>query len=79
MHFEKLFQNRVGKILVSIILGLGLATLFRASCQGDKCYNFIGPEFHEIKDKKYKFDNKCYAYRENAVSCNKNKTQLYFS
>lgn len=79
MHFEKLFKNDVGKIFVSIILGLGLATLFRTACSGSKCYNFIGPEFDSIKNKKYKYNNKCYSYEENAVSCNKNKKQLYFS
>lgn len=79
MYFEKLLHSEVGKIMVSIILGLGLATLFRKACNGHKCYNFIGPEFDTIKNKQFKFNNKCYSYEQHAVSCNKEKKQLYFS
>lgn len=79
MHFEKLLHSEIGKVFVSVILGLGLATLFKTACYGNKCYNFVGPDFNAIKNKKYKFNGKCYSYDENAVSCNKNKKQLFFT
>lgn len=79
MHFERILHSRVGKILMSIILGIGLATLFKKACKGKGCYNFIGPKFEDVKNKQYKFNDKCYTYTEKAVSCDKNKKTLYFS
>ena len=79
MHFEKILHSETGKVFMSIILGLGFATLFRKMCNGRGCYKFIGPKFQEIKEKQYKFNDKCYTYTENAVSCDKNKKTLYFS
>ena len=35
-----LYTDR-GRFILSIILGLGLATLFRKFCEGRNCYNFI--------------------------------------
>ena len=79
MHFEKLLHSEVGKIFISVILGLGLATLFRRACNGRKCYNFVGPDYNNIKNKKFKFNGKCYSYDQHAVSCNNNKPHLFFS
>ncbi len=79
MHLEKLFNSEVGKIFVSIILGLGLATLFRTACSGYKCYNFVGPQIQDVKTKTYKFNDKCYSYEEHAVSCDTSKKHVRFS
>ncbi len=44
-------QSETGIILLSVIWGLGLATLFHRSCQGPKCrivtYRGPGPETHQ--------------------------------
>ena len=67
-----------GKIVLSIILGLGLATLFRKICDGKNCYKFIGPKQNEIRDKIYSFDSdnkECFVMKEKAVKCGlKSKT-----
>lgn len=71
-----------GKIILSIILGLGLATLFRNFCKGKNCYDFIGPEQNEIRDKVFSFDSnnsQCYIMRENTVPCNSKKKIVNFS
>ena len=39
-----------GRILLSIIFGLGLATLFRNYCKGKNCYNFSGPQQSELRN-----------------------------
>tara|TARA_Y100000780_G_C13694333_1_gene420834 strand:+ start:8740 stop:8979 length:240 start_codon:yes stop_codon:yes gene_type:complete len=79
MHFERILHSKIGKILISIILGLGLATLFKKTCNGRNCYSFIGPKMNDIKNKQYKFNNDCYKFKEKAVSCDKEKKTLYFS
>ena len=57
-----LYTDR-GRFILSVILGLGLASLFRKFCEGKNCYKFIGPEQNNIRDKIFSFDsnnNECY-------------------
>ena len=71
-----------GRFILSIILGLGLATIFRNYCKGKNCYDFIGPKQKEIKDQVFSFDSnnsQCYVMREKTVSCNNNKKIVNFS
>ena len=61
-----------GRFILSIIFGLGLATLFRKFCEGKDCYSFIGPKQNEIRDKIFSFDKnntECYKMKEKNVKC----------
>ena len=60
MFVRRLIYSKFGKVVVSILLGLGLATLFRKVCNERNCMVFKAPQLSEIKDKVFKFDNKCY-------------------
>jgi hypothetical protein len=74
MHLDKLFKTQSGKYLMSILLGFGLATLFRATCKGKNCIVFKAPPLEEVDDKIFQFDNKCYKYVYQAETCGgKNK------
>jgi hypothetical protein len=71
-----------GRIILSIILGLGLASLFRKICEGKNCYSFIGPKQNDLRDQIFSYDsknNKCYTLREETVKCNTSKQSLYFA
>ena len=71
-----------GRFILSIILGLGLASIFRKLCQGKNCYDFIGPKQHEIRDQVFSFDsnnNECYIMREKATKCKSNKKIVEFA
>lgn len=74
MNLLNLVQNRFGKIVISIMLGLGLASLFRRSCANKKCLVFVPPDMKSIKDDIYKYNGKCYKYKSEAVRCDKTKT-----
>lgn len=76
MNLSKFFHSNTGKCLMSVLLGFGLATLFRKTCIGDKCKIYKAPPLEEIDDKIYKFDNKCYKMEKKAVSCN-NEKKIY--
>ena len=79
---QNILYTERGRIILSIILGLGLATLFRKFCEGKNCYNFTGPEQKDIKDKIYSFDsknNKCYTLREKTVKCGSHKQSVDFA
>ena len=58
------------KIIISIILGLGIATLFRRVCEGRNCIIIKGPSIDEIEGSSYKYNNKCYHYKSKTVGCN---------
>ena len=49
MNFKRLFHSEVGKNIISIILGLGLATLFRKVCHDKNCIRFNGPIITDIE------------------------------
>ena len=79
MNFKRLLHSKFGKVIISILLGLGLATLFRKVCTGRDCMLFKAPEIEKIKNKTFKYNDKCYKYVENAETCNKNKKVVEFA
>jgi hypothetical protein len=62
MNFKRLLNTPIGTFFISILLGLGLATLFRKVCTDKNCINFNGPVISEIDGKTYKFGEYCYKY-----------------
>jgi hypothetical protein len=73
MHLEKFVNSKPGRVMMSIILGIGLATFFRAVCQGKRCRTIAAPPLEEIEDQTYKFDGKCYKMEKSAVKCDTSK------
>jgi hypothetical protein len=73
MNFKRLLNNTIGQIFISILLGLGLATLFRKACTDKNCIVFNGPVINEIDGKTYKFGEKCYQYKLQAAKCDSKK------
>ena len=69
MNIKRLLYGDVSKIFISVLLGLGLATLFRKVCKDRKCMVFRAPDISNIKDKIFKYNDKCYQYTEKSESC----------
>lgn len=67
--FVDMLQTPFGSILVSIILGLGIAALFRKACDDKKCIVIQGPPQDEIGRYYYKIDQDCYKYTPVAAEC----------
>jgi len=76
MYLDKFVHNGTGKILMSIILGIGLATFFRSVCKGRKCRIISSPPIEEIDDQIYKFNDKCYKLEKHAIDCDKHRNTL---
>ncbi len=79
MNFRRLLNTDLGHIFISIMLGMGLATLFHRSCTGNKCLEFNGPVISEVDGKIYKFNDYCHKYEMNPVSCNATKKIIQLS
>lgn len=73
MNFNRLLNTKLGVFFISIILGLGLATLFRKVCNDKSCIIFNGPIISDFEDKIYEYDNNCYKYSLKQAKCDPNK------
>jgi hypothetical protein len=79
MHLSKFVHSVTGRYLMSILIGFGLATLFRQVCVGKDCISYSAPPVEEIDDAIYKFDDTCYKLQKNAVKCDTTKEIVPFS
>lgn len=79
MHLSKFVHSVTGRYIMSIILGLGLATLFREVCVGKDCTSYNAPPVEEIDEQTYKFDDSCFKMEKNAVKCDTKKEILPFT
>ncbi len=77
-NLTKIMHNKYGKILISVILGLGVASLFRRSCKDRKCMVFRAPSMNEVEQNIYKHDGGCYKFSHNAITCDPNRETIYF-
>jgi hypothetical protein len=73
MNLKRLLTGEFGKIFISVMLGLGIASLFRKTCKDRKCLVFRATPIEKIKNQIFKFNNKCYTFHETAGNCDKNK------
>lgn len=78
VEFGKFVHTQTGKQIMSILLGFGLASLFRTVCKDKNCVIFHAPPLEEIKDKIYSYDNKCYKYVATQTKCAANKKIVDF-
>ena len=72
-NFKRLLHTDIGKNIISLILGLGLATLFNKACKDKDCITFSGPVISEVDGKIFKQDNACYQYDIENTKCDETK------
>ncbi len=65
---EKL-KSREGIIILSIIWGLGLASIFRKVCIGRNCIVYRAPSPKKMINNVYLHDGKCYKYTTYTTKC----------
>lgn len=66
---KKFLDSSLGQIIISVILGFGLATIFRKVCRDNNCIVVSGPKISETDKYYYKIENDCYKYKPYATSC----------
>jgi hypothetical protein len=79
---KNLMHTNMGKIILSVLLGLGFATLFRQVCNSKDCYRFIGPQHNALRDKIFASDTdktQCYTLVEENIQCGSKSKTLEFS
>jgi hypothetical protein len=78
IHFGKFVHTQTGKLIMSILLGFGLASLFRTVCKNKECLIFHAPPLEQIQDKIYKNGDKCVKYSSVPTKCNADVKTVYF-
>ena len=79
IHLGKFVHSKTGKIMMSVLLGLGLASLFKISCKDKECIVFYAPPLDDFKNKIYKNNNnKCVKYNPVATKCSKDLKIINF-
>tara|TARA_A100001015_G_scaffold270073_1_gene322314 strand:+ start:87 stop:332 length:246 start_codon:yes stop_codon:yes gene_type:complete len=76
--FSKLINSDGGKIIISIILGIGLASLFKKACNDRNCLVFKSPALADIKDQVFQTGDKCVTFQERNIQCNTKSQQIDF-
>lgn len=60
--------------LISFILGLGLAAIFRPICKGPDCLILRGPPVQDIRGSVYQFGSRCVEFNTRTVECPADKS-----
>lgn len=78
INLGKFVHTETGKIMMSILLGFGIASLFRTVCKDRNCLIFHAPPLDDFKDKIYKNNGKCVKYTPVATKCSSNAKIVSF-
>ena len=73
MDLKRMLNSEQGKVLISILLGLGLASLFRKAIKSENSFIFNGPILDEVEGKIFQQGDKCYKYESKNDKCRDTK------
>lgn len=79
MYIRRLIYSKFGEIVISVLLGLGLATLFRKVCNNRNCLRFEGAPLSKITEQIFKFEEKCYKFTSDIQKCDNSKKIIDFA
>lgn len=75
VDIAKVLMDPKSKIVISVILGLGLAAAFKKTCVGNNCILIKGPKSSDVEGHVYRLRDSCYRYTPRVVECaDKSKT-----
>lgn len=74
MNVKAILDSKMGSIIISIILGLGLAAMFRKACKDNRCIMIKGPKMEDVDKYYYKINSDCYKYSPVIIECNEQST-----
>ena len=69
VDIQKALNTEFGSIAISVLLGIGLAALFRTACKDGKCLVISAPPRVETEKFYYKVDENCYKYTPVSTEC----------
>ena len=79
MQIRKIIQSHYGRMIIAVILGFGLSTLFRKSCDEKRCLKFKGPSLKDIEGQTYSYNDQCYQFEPSHIKCSSTKKTVRFA
>jgi hypothetical protein len=62
-------ESKKGSIVFSMLVGFGIAALFKKACNDNKCLIIQSPDISELNDYYYRTNNVCYKYTPVEAEC----------
>ncbi len=78
-NLGKFIHSQSGRYISSVILGLGLASLFKRICNGGDCVIYKGIPANEIVGKVFQYNDKCYEFIPIPTTCDNTKQIIEFA
>lgn len=69
MELTRLINSETGHIIVSILFGLALSTLFRKICTDRNCLAFYAVSEDKIVGKTFQQGETCFQFKPKSVKC----------
>jgi hypothetical protein len=66
---KDLLNNPYFNIVFSFVLGLGIISICRPVCVGDKCNTAKAPPTADWNNSVYEMSSKCYEYKTRTIDC----------
>ena len=79
MSLKAVLHSDRGQLLIAILLGFGLSTLFRKSCTKASCMKFRAPPMDKINGQIYEYNTKCYRFEGTAADCSSKRKTVRFA
>ena len=65
----RLFESRVGCVVLSLLIGCGLAAMFRPVCRSGACVVMRAPPLPATQGRVFRIDDNCFRYERRATAC----------
>ena len=79
MKIKQIIYSPAGRIIISMLLGLGLSSIFRKACTNRSCLVFKAATLKKIKGQIFKYNNKCYEFEQAAHTCKPFKKKVHYA
>jgi len=66
---QRVAHSQYGGALISVLLGLGIACLFRKVCKGSNCIKFTSPSVKELDGQVYRHGETCHTFTAVTKNC----------
>tara|TARA_B100000035_G_C20717054_1_gene429577 strand:+ start:303 stop:536 length:234 start_codon:yes stop_codon:yes gene_type:complete len=71
IKIDEFFKTKTGMNMLSILLGLGIAGMFKMSCDNRSCLVYKAGDLSD--NNIFKYNNKCYKATEQMETCDKKR------
>jgi hypothetical protein len=79
MTLKHVVNSPRGKIIIAVLLGFGLSTLFRKACKDKACMEFKAPPMDKINGQIYEYNTKCYKFASKTAECSSKRRTVAFA